>query len=155
MHLRVYRENPEVHGVVHAHPPVSVAFAIAGRDLDFAYYPEAIVNLGVIRVAPYALPGSEEVPESVAPFCREYNAVLLANHGPLTWGKDVREAYYRLEALENYAWITLLLEGFLGRARELDDGQLGEILAIRGKLGIHAGGVPTRGNLRFPVKTQD
>ncbi|HBQ64403.1 MAG TPA: class II aldolase family protein [Clostridiales bacterium] len=144
MHLRVYTENPHAGGAVHAHPPVSTAFAIAGVDLDFAFYPEAIVNLGVVRVAPYARPGSQEVPDSIAPYCREYNAVLLANHGPLAWGRDVYEAFYRLEALENYALIAMYLRNFFGRANELTEAQLADIIRLREDLGIATGGIPRR-----------
>jgi L-fuculose-phosphate aldolase len=81
MHLRVYSENPDVMAVTHAHPPVATSFAIAGIELDRAILPEAVVNLGTVPIAPYATPGSQAVPDSIAPYCRDYNAVLLANHG--------------------------------------------------------------------------
>ena len=84
MHLRVYQENPDLRAAVHAHPPAATSFAIAGLPLDRPILPEAIVQLGTVPVAPYAEPGTQAVPDSIAPFCRDYGGVLLANHGALT-----------------------------------------------------------------------
>lgn len=142
MHLRVYNENPDVMAVTHAHPPVATSFAIAGIELDRAILPEAVVNLGTVPIAPYATPGSREVPDSIAPFCRTHNAVLLANHGALTWGRDVFEAYFRLESLEYYATVLMYTGNIIGRANELSESQISKLLEIRQKLGITAGGVP-------------
>lgn len=119
MHLRLYRENPEIMAVTHAHPTAATSFAIAGIPLDRPIYPEAAVNLGTVPVAPYARPGTDAVPDSIAPFCHDYRAVLLANHGALTWGKDLTEAWYRMESLENYAKITLNVYFILKKANEL------------------------------------
>lgn len=142
MHLRVYKENPSVMAVTHAHPPVATSFAIAGIELDRAILPEAIVNLGTVPIAPYATPGSQEVPDSIAPFCNSYNAVLLANHGALTWGNDVFEAYYRLESLEYYATVLMYTGNIICKANELSDNQVLQLLQIRNNLGIHLGGRP-------------
>lgn len=142
MHLRVYNENPDVKAVTHAHPPVATSFAIAGLQLDRAILPEAVVNLGTVPIAPYATPGTQEVPDSVAPYCRSYNAVLLANHGALTWGRDIYEAYYRLESLEHYANIMMYTFNIIGRANELSCDQVSQLVQIRQKLGINAGGMP-------------
>lgn len=142
MHIRVYQENPEVQGVTHAHPPVSTSFAIAGISLDEAIYPEAFVNLGTVPVAKYANPGTQEVPDSIAPFCKTHNAVLLANHGALTWGKSLMEAFYRLEAIEHYALILIYTQKFLGKANVLSCEQMEKLLETRKALGITAGGIP-------------
>lgn len=142
MHLRVYRENPEVQAVVHAHPPVATSYAIAGIQLDRAVCPEAVVLLGNVPVAPYATPGTEEVPESVAPYCKDYNAVLLANHGALTWGKNAFEAYFRLESLEHYALMLMYTGNIIKKANELNCGQVSELIEIREKMGIKSGGIP-------------
>ena len=142
MHLRVYRENPAVRAVVHAHPLAATSFAIARIPLDKAVLTEAVMSLGVVPVAEYATPGTQEVPDSIAPFCRDYNAVLLANHGALTWGRDVMEAYYRLETLECYAAIMMNL-GYLNRpAHVLDRARTRELVEIRRRMGVEAGGMP-------------
>ena len=142
MHLRVYNENPEVNAVCHAHPPVATSFAIAGIQLDKAVLPEAVVLLGTVPVAPYATPGTQEVPDSIAPYCKDYNAVLLANHGALTWGTNAIEAYHRMESLEHYALILMYTGKIINQSNELSCSQVGELLKIRENLGIKSGGVP-------------
>ncbi|MGO5051658.1 class II aldolase/adducin family protein [Lachnospiraceae bacterium LCP25S3_G4] len=142
MHLRVYQENPDVNAVTHAHPPVATSFAIAGISLDKAVLPEAVVQLGSVPVAKYATPGTQEVPDSIAPFCKDYNGVLLANHGALSWGSDVYQAYYRLESIEYYAMILMYTGNIIGKQNELSCGQVNELLGIRQKLGIVGGGAP-------------
>lgn len=143
MHLRVYKENPEVRAVVHAHPIMATSYAIAGIELDKALSSEAVVLLGRVPVAPYALPGSQEVPDSIAPYCRDYNAVLLANHGALTWGKDLLEAYFRLESLEHYASMLMYTNEILKKANELSCSQVSDLIDIRHRMGIHSGGTPS------------
>jgi len=142
MHLRVYRENTDVMAVTHAHPPIATSFAIAGIELDRAILPEAVVNLGTVPIAPYATPGSQEVPDSIAPFCRSHNAVLLANHGALTWGKEVFEAYHRLESLEYYATVLMYTGNIICKANELSSKQVSQLIQIRQSLGITSGGMP-------------
>ncbi|MBP2100383.1 class II aldolase/adducin family protein [Enterococcus rivorum] len=142
MHLRVYQENPTVKAVCHAHPVVATSYAIAGIPLDKPLCPEAIVTLGIVPLAPYAKPGTQEVPDSIAPYCKEYNAVLLANHGALTWGKDLTEAYYRMESLEHYAKLTMYTGSILNQVRGLNKQQIDEVIAIRESLGVSTGGRP-------------
>ena len=142
MHLRVYAENPQVQAVVHAHPPIATSFAIAGIPLDTAILPEAIVNLGVVPVAPYAVPGTQAVPDSIAPYCRTHNAVLLANHGALTWGRDLWQAYFRMESLEYYATVTMNTGYILRQARVLTAEEIQASIATRERLGITTGGTP-------------
>ena len=142
MHLRVYRENPAVRSVVHAHPPAATSFAIAGIPLNRPILPEAVLQLGEVPVAPYATTGTQEVPDSIAPFCKTHNGVLLANHGALTWGGDPLQALYRMESLEHCAKITMYTGFILGRANELNGGQIDRLLDIRAGLGTVAGGRP-------------
>ena len=143
MHLRVYRENPEVQAVTHAHPPVATSFAIAGIPLDKAVLTEAVMGLGTIPVARYATPGTEEVPDSIASFVNTHNGVLLANHGALTWGKDVYQAFYRLESVEYYATILMYTGYIIERQNTLSSSQVERLLEIRRKLGITTGGIPS------------
>ncbi|MDR3322554.1 MAG: class II aldolase/adducin family protein [Synergistaceae bacterium] len=144
MHLRLYNENPAIMGVTHAHPPVCTSFSIAGLSLDKAIYPEALVNLGVVPCVRYAPPGSTGVPDSVAPYCRDYNAVLLANHGALSWGSSLMEAYFRMESMEHYAMILMYTGSIIGRANLLSRDQLEYLLELRAKLGAASGGFPSR-----------
>lgn len=134
MHLRVYQENPDLRAAVHAHPPAATSFAIAGLPLDRPILPEAIVQLGTVPVAPYAEPGTQAVPDSIAPFCRDYGGVLLANHGALTWGYDLTQAYYRMETLEYYAQVTINSVFLLGRANALTGEQVERLTEQRQRL---------------------
>lgn len=131
MHLRVYKENPDVRAVTHAHPPVATSFAIAGISLDKPVLPEAIVQLGTVPIAPYATPGSQGVPDSIAPFCKTHNGVLLAHHGALSWGKDIYQAFYRMESIEYYANILMYTGYIIGKQNELSHGQVKELLNTR------------------------
>ena len=112
MHLLIYQERPDVGAVVHAHPPVSTAFAICQKTLKEKYLTETISGLGEVPVAPFAMPSTREVPESIRPFVADHSAVLLANHGALTWGADLWAAFDRMETVEQtakiYAWVQLL-----------------------------------------------
>lgn len=143
MHLRVYRENPELLGVTHAHPPICTAFAIAGRALDKAILTEAVLTLGEIPLAPYATPGTEEVPDSIAPFVHSHNGALLANHGALSWGRDVYEAWYRLESMEFYANILMYTDNVLRQQNLLTCTQVSDLEDIRRRNGTQSGGTLT------------
>ena len=141
MHLRLYRELPDIGAVVHAHPPKATVFAAAGIPLDRAYIQEAVVLLGVVPVAPFALPGSEALAESVAPLCHDYNALLLEHHGAVTWGDDAISALYRMESVEYNAGICLDMRA-LGVDRPLTESQIDRLLALRPAWGVTAGGRP-------------
>ncbi|MDE6281202.1 MAG: class II aldolase/adducin family protein [Oscillospiraceae bacterium] len=103
MHLMVYRERDNVMSVVHAHPPISTAFAICRRPLKERYLSEMVAGLGEIPVTEFAMLSTNEVPESVRPFVHSHNAVLLANHGALAWGPTLLAAFDRLETVEQTA----------------------------------------------------
>ena len=105
MHLMVYRERKDVMGVVHAHPPMSTAFAICRRPLKERYLAELVAGLGEGPVTEFAMLSTNEVAESVRPFVRDHNAVLLANHGSLAWGSTLVSAFDRLETVEQTAKI--------------------------------------------------
>lgn len=103
MHLGVYRERSDVQAVVHMHPPYATAFSAAGLALTGDLLIESALLLGDVPVTAFALPGTDEVPDSVRPFCAAHNAVLLANHGALTWGTTLRQAAFRMQSLEQTA----------------------------------------------------
>lgn len=141
MHLAIYRENPEIRAVVHAHPPAATAYASTGLPLDRAVAQETVVQLGVVPVAPYALPGSKELAESCAPYCRKYNAVLLEYHGATTWGRGLTQALHRMESVEYYAKMLITLR-LMGVDRPMTRAQVEDLLALRPAWGITGGGVP-------------
>jgi L-fuculose-phosphate aldolase len=110
MHAAIYRARPDVGAVIHAHPPFATALASAGRSIERPFLSEAVIALGAVPLVPFALPSTEDLASGVAGAMSSRDAVLLANHGAVTVGPDVRSAYYRMETLEQTARITLYAE---------------------------------------------
>jgi len=119
MHLLVYLRRPDVHCVVHAHPPHCIACTLVGVSLTSPQLPETAFVLGAVPTARYSTPGTSEVPESIDPYVSNCDAILLERHGSLTLGRDVMEAYNRLEALEHAAKVLFLARN-LGEVSPLD-----------------------------------
>lgn len=116
MHLEVYKERPDIKSVVHAHPPYATSFAVAGIPLDKCVLPEAIIVIGAVPIAPYGLPSTMEIPDKIRPYIKNSDAILLENHGALTLGSDLLNAYHKMETLEhtaNIVWKAIQL-GNLG-----------------------------------------
>lgn len=134
MHLTVYRMRPEIGAVVHAHPCTATAFASAGIALDEPLCSEVVITLGEVPLAPYATTGTSELSESLRPFIPDHHAILMANHGVVTYGSDLRQAYLRMEAVEHYAKIVLAARQ-LGSTRILDGQQLEKLFAARSRYG--------------------
>ena len=130
MHLAVYRIRDDVRAIVHAHPPKATAFAVAGLPLDKLTLPEVVFSLGSVAFSEYGTPSTKQVPEAVVRVIGDAGAVLLANHGALTVGAGVIDAYFRMETLEHFAAITLYAR-LLGGERELSPKEEGELIRIR------------------------
>lgn len=108
MHIFIYIKRPDIKAVVHAHPPYATGFATARQDLTGCLLPEVIVGLGAIPLAEYATPSTLEVVKSIEPYVNKTEAILLANHGVVTYGKDLLDAYFKLEKVEHAAHITFI-----------------------------------------------
>lgn len=130
MQLFVYQRRKDVFAAVHAHSPYSLAFACAHLPLAQNLLPEVIMSLGKIPLTAYATPTTEEVPNSLSPFIEKHNAFLLENHGVLTLGKDIYEAYNRLEMVEHLAKINLLCK-ILGKSEELSNESLEKVKKLK------------------------
>lgn len=130
MHLAIYRQRPDVRAICHAHPPVATGFAAAGLPLDKALLAESVIDLDCIPVAPYATPGTRELGEALGPFVARYNAILLANHGVVTFGPDLLTAFYRMETTEQIARVTLVTH-LIGRQTLLTKADVERLLASR------------------------
>ena len=116
MHLAVYRSRPDVQGIVHVHPPVATGFAAAGLALPCDILTEVLGTLGTVPLVPVAVPGTAEVPGNLQPFLADYDAFLLANHGALTVGADLWQAFYRMEIVEHAAQVALVAHQLGGAA---------------------------------------
>ncbi len=135
MHLKVYKERPDVNAVVHAHPPIATSFAIAGIALDKMIMPEAVIFLGAVPIAQYGTPSTMEIPESLEPYIQDYDAILLANHGALSFGCDLNTAFFRMESTEFYAKLTYYAT-MLGGAKEIPCGEVKKLIELRKKFGV-------------------
>jgi len=135
MHLAIYKDRPDVRAVVHAHPPYATGFAAAGLALDKCVLPEIVMTLGSIPLAAYGTPSTEEVPESVSQWIGQADAVLLANHGAVTVGASLMEAFYRMERIEHYAKICFIARQ-LGGERLLTPEEVEKIYRLRDESGI-------------------
>lgn len=122
MHLALYAARPDVGAVVHAHPPTATGFAVAGETIASDVLPEVIFQVGEVALVPFALPGTGALAEALAPFARDHDAFLLANHGATTVGRTLDDALQRMESLEHAARILLAARqvGTVHRLRESD-----------------------------------
>ena len=130
MHLAIYRLRPDVQAIVHAHPPVATGFSVARQPMEACILPEIILTLGSVPLAPYGTPGTGELGESLSPHVKDHDAVLLTNHGAVTLGPDLEEAYFRMERLEHTARV-LLAARLLGRVETLGRPEVERLLGTR------------------------
>lgn len=114
MHIRIYRELPECFAVVHAHPPTATGFAIAGKPIPHENFPEVEIVLGKVALVPFATPGTEEMGDALVPFLRSHTTFLLRNHGAVTIGGSLEEAYIRMETLERIAHMIFVAHAMRG-----------------------------------------
>jgi L-fuculose-phosphate aldolase len=126
MHLAIYRHRNDVTAVIHSHPPIATAFACVGRGLDELLCQEAVMTIGVVPLATYAATGTEEVAASLAPFIPDHDAILLANHGAVSYGRSLLEAFQKMEIVEHLANITLVAHQ-LGAPRTLEHEQIEQL----------------------------
>ena len=136
LHLAVYQRRPDVSAVIHAHPPYATAIAASGRNvIEEPFIAEAVVSLGArIPLLDYAQPGAPAV-AALAPWCEQVDAVLLGNHGVLTWGANLEQAFMRMELVEHLARIAITAAP-LGGVRALPATAISALLVARSKAGL-------------------
>jgi L-fuculose-phosphate aldolase len=135
MHMRVYQKRPDVQSVVHAHPLYATSFAIAGIPLTQPIMPEAVIALGCVPIAKYGCPSTEEIPDAVEEYLPYFDAVLLENHGALTYSDSLMAAYMKMESVEFYARL-LYQSRVLGGPKEFTPEQVEQLYEIRRKFGM-------------------
>jgi L-fuculose-phosphate aldolase len=135
MHLQMMKKQPKAVATCHCHPPYATAFAIVGEAPPTCMLPEYEVFCSV-GVAPYRTPGSPEMGKLVAELTDQYNTILMANHGVVTWSHNsIEEAYWRMEIIEAYCR-TIIVARQLGKPINTFTGpQMKEILNIKKSLG--------------------
>lgn len=136
LHLQIYKKRPDVKAVIHSHPPHATAFACAGVPIPEGVHPEAEVFLGKVPTAQYTTPSYKELGESVTKLITpETNTVLLGNHGTVSFSTSLMETYYKLEIIDAYCRILLLIKQ-IGRVNVLSQQEMIELLKVKEKFGI-------------------
>lgn len=135
LHAAIYNQRPDVTAVIHSHPPHATAFAIAGVELPTCIHPEAEVFLGPVRMATYVTPGDKRLAESILPFVKDSNTILLGNHGVVCFDTDLEQCYYKLEIVDSYARLLLLAKQ-LGSVRTLTASEMSEIIGLKTRFGF-------------------
>ena len=130
LHLRILRHRPDVQAVVHAHPPVATGFAVAGEEIPGNLLPELIFVVGRVPLVPFGMPGTPELGDRVVPYLEGHDALLLANHGAVTMGSSLDEAWIRMESLEHAARIIYAARA-IGRPQQLDARSVERLEAFR------------------------
>ena len=130
MHLLIYRLRPDVHGIVHAHPPTATGFAASGLDLNRPLVCEVVVGLGSIPLARYGTPGTPELTDALEPLIPHHDAILMANHGVVTFGSSLESAYMKMETVEHFAKIALVTH-LLGNEQPLGEKEVEKLNEVR------------------------
>jgi L-fuculose-phosphate aldolase len=130
MHLAIYKARPDVKAVVHAHPVFATAYASSGQALDQPLCAEVVMTVGSIPLAPYATTGTQQVASALAPYLAGHDAVLLANHGVVTYGGSLEDALMKMETVEHFAQICLVVRQ-LGGGAPLQPHHLTELVQAR------------------------
>ncbi len=136
IHLVSYQERPDMRAVLHCHPPHAVALTIAGVDLSTPPIPEIVVTIGGIPTAPFATPGTPELPESIRAIVRCSDTLVMKNHGSVTLGTNLLDAFKKLDMLEHTARILWLAMALKGPIEPLPPEAVTKLLATRAQLGI-------------------
>ena len=132
LHIEFYKKRPEMNYVMHVHSPYLTAFASAGIALDDKISPEIIYCFEKIPLAEYSIPGSKELVEKTSKYFENYDVVLMVNHGVIIAGKDIKDAFYKLDLCENYAK-TVICAKLLGGAKILPEEEVEKIYLLRQK----------------------
>jgi len=135
LHLAIMKERPDVKSVVHCHPPHATAFAIAREPIPQCVLPEVEVFLGDVPITKYETPGSQKFADTVLPFVKKTNVIILANHGTVSYGETVERAYWWTEILDAYCRMLMLARD-LGRVNYLGEQKTNELLDLKTKWGF-------------------
>ncbi len=136
LHLEIYKAVPEAKAVVHCHPPHATAYAITGRVPPTCIVPEFEVFVGRVAISPYETPGTKAFAETILPYVKKHNTVLLTNHGIVCWADTVTHAEWCAEVLETYCW-TLLIASQLGAPLSfIPQEKVADLMKVKQRLGL-------------------
>lgn len=136
MHLEIYKAVPEARAVVHCHPPHATAYAITGLIPPTCIIPEYEVFVGKMAVAPYETPGTQKFAETVLPFVKDHNAILLSNHGLVCWADTVTHAEWYTEVVDTYCWTLMLAQQLGSPITHIGSEKAVDLIAMKRKMGL-------------------
>ncbi len=134
VHLSVYKHRPDVLAVIHSHPPHATAFAVTHTEVPLGAHPELDLFLGPVPMVPYELTGTQKLADAVVPYLDRTTAILLANHGSVTWGPTLERAWFATEILDGYCRLLLNCKA-IGTIKSLTETQVAELLALKQRYG--------------------
>src|SRR5580765_4172126 len=146
LHLSVYKSRPDINAVVHCHPPHATAFAVVHEPIPKCILAEVEVFLGEVPMSVYETPGSQTFADTILPYTKKCNTIILANHGTVSFGPNLENAYFNTEIIDAYCRI-LILARQLGRINYFTPQQTRELLELKKKLGYD--------DPRFDLKDKD
>lgn len=120
LHLEIYRQRPEVRAVIHAHPANAIALSVAGIPFPEDLLPEVLLGLGSVPTTRFALPGSVDNADAIREYVHDHNAIIIRNHGAISYGLDLEEALNHMERLESVAKVMVTAQ-LLGKVNRLPD----------------------------------
>ena len=132
MHILIYEMRRDINAVVHAHPQCATAYAAAGIPLNKALISEVVLALGCIPLTQYGTPGTPELSDQLRPFIKDFDALLMSNHGVVTYGANLEEAFNRMDTVEHFAKISIYTK-ILGRERLLSNEDVEKLWVQRQK----------------------
>jgi L-fuculose-phosphate aldolase len=136
LHLEIMKAVPQATAVLHCHPPYATAYAITGLVPPACIIPEQEVFVGTVALSPYETPGTQAFAETVLPYVREHNTILLSNHGIVCWADTVTHAEWYAEVVDTYCH-TLVIASHLGSPlTKIPAEKAAHLLDLKKKLGM-------------------
>jgi L-fuculose-phosphate aldolase len=136
LHLTIYKTVPKARAVVHCHPPHATAYAITGITPPVGILPEHEVFVGPVPITPYETPGTQAFADTVIPYARTHNTLLLANHGVVAWADTLTHAEWCVEVLDTYCRILILAAQLGQPITKIPERKIADLLRIKQRLGL-------------------
>lgn len=136
LHLEIYKAVPQARAVIHCHPPHATAYAITGLVPPANVIPEQEVFIGPLCVTPYETPGTKKFAETVLPYARQHNTILLGNHGIVCWADTLTHAEWLVEIVDTYCRTIMLAMSLGGPIKNMTAANVADLLEIKKKLGL-------------------
>ncbi len=152
LHLEIYKMDPAIKAVVHCHPPHATAFSVAGEEIPTCVLPEVEIFLGPIPTTVYETPGAQNFADTIRPYVGNSRIAVLKNHGTVSWGDTLENAYWWNEILDAYCRILILAKQ-VGKVERISTNKVKELIDLKEHLGIH-GDPRTMQNADLCINTQ-